>query len=128
MQGTGIFESRTPASFLAPSLIADPAEEALEEFGRDFEIALNGILSNEDAVPEKLKGQLWYRRGLDLILPMPMFLYPVELFLCLRPVPFLPEPGHVEIGRLVEVILCRPFLDFIEKPGLIIGVVVITVV
>jgi hypothetical protein len=53
---------------------------------------------------------------------------PVEPSLCLRPVPLLPEPGHVEIGRLVQIIFCRPFLDFIEKPGFVVGAIVAAVV
>jgi hypothetical protein len=58
MERTGIFKPRTPASSLCPPLIANPAEETIKELSRDFAIALDGILSNEDAVPkEKLKGQ-----------------------------------------------------------------------
>jgi hypothetical protein len=48
-----MFEPRTPASSLAPSLIADPAEEALEKLSRGLVIALDRIFSNEDAVSKK---------------------------------------------------------------------------
>jgi hypothetical protein len=53
MQKACTFDSRTPASPLPSSLIADPAKEALKELSRDLVIALDRIFSDEDAVSKE---------------------------------------------------------------------------
>jgi len=45
-----MLDSGPPLSPFASSLIADPTQEAVEEFGRDFLKALGGLLSDESTV------------------------------------------------------------------------------
>ncbi len=45
-----MFDTRPLPSSFPSSLVADPAEKALEELSRDIVIALDGISSDEGAV------------------------------------------------------------------------------
>jgi hypothetical protein len=46
-----MLDSGPPPSPLPSSLVADPAQEAVEEVGRDFLKALDRILSDNGAIP-----------------------------------------------------------------------------
>jgi hypothetical protein len=94
MQRAGPLNSRTPASPLPSSLVADPAKETLKELSRDLIVAVGRILSDVETVPKKERGEevsLVPARMLGVILPIPMFLYPVKPSLGLRAVSPLSE-------------------------------------
>jgi hypothetical protein len=47
-----MLNSRPPLSLFSSSLVADPAQEAVEKVGRDFLKALGRMPSDEGAVPK----------------------------------------------------------------------------